>query len=718
MKKFFCFTLGGIKQKIFNLVLIFLLAVIGCYGAVSLYQSRQLNKIVSEAKEKQQAAIRSVSEQTMNQVIESTMTKTTGLQAYIADNIFAEVKNNLVTLRNIAGGIFSNSAELQKRPFSLPDPQTQGFLTAQVLYEKGVDPQNSEYLGYAVYLTDVMKGIISSSDKIENCYIGFCDGTHLCVDADPKSKFDSNGEQIPFPVRQRPWYTGAAEAGDIYFTDIEDDTYSDKKVITCAAPLKINGTLIGVIGVDITLDSIDSYVKDSYSNGGFVCVINNAGRVIFAPKDNGIFDVASGNSAPDLRQSENKELASFISDAISSRTGLRTVTVNGKEYYAAGSPLATIGWTAVSIVDKELTEQPTKLMIEEYDEINKESTETFEKESSRSKQTILVLTLVVLILGLAGALTVSTRIVKPIETMTSEIMECGKTGKNFEMKKAYRTDDEIEVLALAFDDLSKKTKQYIIDITRITKEKERIGTELELARKIQADMLPNIYPAFPDRPEFDIYATMNPAKEVGGDFYDFFLIDDDHLGIVMADVSGKGVPAALFMMMSKILIHNFAMMGSSPAKVLEQTNTTICQNNEEGMFVTVWFGVFEISTGKMTAANAGHEYPVLRKAGGEYELFKDKHGFVIGGMEGIKYKEYEIQFEKGDSMFLYTDGVPEATDSKEEMFGTDRLVETLNKCKDLPPIETLPKVKDSVNEFVGQAEQFDDLTMLGFTYLK
>ena len=281
------------------------------------------------------------------------------------------------------------------------------------------------------------------------------------------------------------------------------------------------------------------------------------------------------------------------------------------------------------------------------------------------------------------------------------------------MNDSLRTGDEIEVLAESFATLSKRTVEYIQQITAITAEKERIGAELELATKIQADMLPNIYPAFPERSEFDIYATMTPAKEVGGDFYDFFLIDDDHLGMVMADVSGKGVPAALFMMMSKILVNNYALMGGSPAKVLEQVNNQICKNNEEEMFVTVWFGVLEISTGKVTAANAGHEYPILKKAGGEFELFKDKHGFVIGGMDGMRYKDYEFTLEKGGTLFLYTDGVAEATNAQNELFGTDRMIEALNKNADASPTDLLNNMKQAVDEFVGEAPQFDDLTMLG-----
>ena len=249
-------------------------------------------------------------------------------------------------------------------------------------------------------------------------------------------------------------------------------------------------------------------------------------------------------------------------------------------------------------------------------------------------------------------------------------------------------------------------------------ERSKIKTELTLATRIQANMLPNIFPAFPDRPEFDIYASMDPAKEVGGDFYDFFLIDEDHLCLVMADVSGKGVPAALFMMAAKIILANYAKMGKSPAEILTSANASICSSNREDMFVTVWLGILELSTGKLTAANAGHEYPVLRQSDGNFELYKDKHGFVIGGMEGLKYKEYSINMKPGAKIFLYTDGVPEATDSEDQLFGTERMVAALNKNPESSPQEILKSVRSSVDDFVKNAEQFDDLTMLCMEYKK
>ncbi len=279
-----------------------------------------------------------------------------------------------------------------------------------------------------------------------------------------------------------------------------------------------------------------------------------------------------------------------------------------------------------------------------------------------------------------------------------------------------RSHNEIGALAGDVSEMVREIDNHMDKIRTITAEKERIGTELALATRIQEAMLPSTFPAFPDREEFDVYASMDPAKEVGGDFYDFFLLDDDHLALVIADVSGKGIPAALFMMVSKILVNNYTMTGSSPAKALEAVNRQICANNREEMFVTVWLGILELSTGRLTAANAGHEYPVLRMPGGGFALYKDKHGFIIGGMDGMKYKEYEIQLEPGARLFVYTDGVPEATNAKLELFGTDRMLEALNKDPAASPEEILKNVRAAVDDFVGTAEQFDDLTMLCLEY--
>ena len=243
---------------------------------------------------------------------------------------------------------------------------------------------------------------------------------------------------------------------------------------------------------------------------------------------------------------------------------------------------------------------------------------------------------------------------------------------------------------------------------------KRIEQELEFARTIQDSALPKNF-VFP-RSDFELYATMDPAKEVGGDFYDFFFVDKNKLALVIADVSGKGIPAALFMMRAKTAIRGLAESGRTPSEILYRANNTLCEGNDAEMFVTVWLGIIDLLTGEMRCANAGHEYPVLMRAGEEYSLFKDRHGVVLAALEQMKFREYELKLNPGDRLFVYTDGIPEAIDEQVEQYGTDRLVQMLNQVKDQTMKEALPAVREDIARFAGKAEQFDDITMLGLIY--
>ncbi len=272
--------------------------------------------------------------------------------------------------------------------------------------------------------------------------------------------------------------------------------------------------------------------------------------------------------------------------------------------------------------------------------------------------------------------------------------------------------DEIGALADSFQRMMGELDNYMVNLAAITADKERIATELNVATQIQASMMPCIFPAFPERSEFDIYATMMPAKEVGGDFYDFFLIDSSHLAVVMADVSGKGVPAALFMVIAKTLIKNQAQLGHSPAEIFTTVNMQLCENNEAGLFVTSWMGILEIDTGKFTYVNAGHNPPLLKKADGNYEYLRSRAGFVLAGMEGIRYRQFEITLDEGDMLYLYTDGVTEATNGNNELYSEEHLLEFINQHKEDNPQTLLSAIKEDIDQFVGEAPQFDDITML------
>ncbi len=721
MKKYFNITIGGLQQKIFNLCVLTIIALILAYTTVAVYLVRDLSGLTKDTSKMQKENITGISSQTMDAVAKSSLEMNVKLESYIADDIFSELKTNVLMLSEAAYHVYTLQENYSGHPVEEPVKERDGETVVQVIYEEGIDKTDgvvAETVRLLGNLESILYGIYDCADNLSSCFIASPKGLVLIADNRSGAKFDEEGRVLTLPVRQRPWYTGAVEAGDVYYTGVELDAFTGKYGIVCSAPVYVDGELVAVVGADLFLDNMEAAIRQiSSEEKGIACVVDAYGKVIFSGKNEGVFKVEDSAHAGDLRENENEELAAYIKKALAGEEQVEIVNIGDKAYYIGCSPVQSVGWTLLTIIDKEMLDQPTALMTKEYDLINRAALRKIKNNSRNSLRTIVILVSIILIGGIISSLIFGKRVVKPLELITKEVSEINGYTHDFRMDDAYRTGDEIEVLAEAFKKLTERSQRYIKQITNITAEKERISTELSLATKIQADMLPNIFPAFPDREEFDIYASMTPAKEVGGDFYDFFLIDEEHLALVIADVSGKGVPAALFMMVSKILIANFTMLGYSPKEILEKTNTQICMSNGEDMFVTVWLGIMEIATGRVVAANAGHEYPAIKQTNGSFELLKDKHGFVIGGMEGVRYTEYDFVLEKGATLFVYTDGVPEATNADNELFGTDRMLEALNKHKDVSPQEILNGVKRSVDVFVGTAPQFDDLTMLSVKML-
>ncbi len=323
----------------------------------------------------------------------------------------------------------------------------------------------------------------------------------------------------------------------------------------------------------------------------------------------------------------------------------------------------------------------------------------------------ILLVVVTFILGAAYLIIIVKNIVEPINKLSmvaSDYIHDSEKKATFESVNIKR-NDEIGNLTQAMKKMEHNLGLYINDLTRVTAEKERLGAELGVATRIQADMLPN---HFPKRDDFSLYATMTPAKEVGGDFYDFFAIDEDHIGLVMADVSGKGVPAALFMVITKTLIKNRALMGGDPAEVLYDVNNQLCENNASGLFVTVWFGILDLHECELVCANAGHDYPAVMNAGGEYELFKTENLPPLAAVENMQYICDTIHLEKSGRLFFYTDGVPEAKAEDGSRFSLEKMIATLNRDKDLHPKELLESMKKEIDDFVGDEDTFDDITMM------
>ena len=328
-------------------------------------------------------------------------------------------------------------------------------------------------------------------------------------------------------------------------------------------------------------------------------------------------------------------------------------------------------------------------------------------------QIILIEVLIAILSGVVWVVYMRRRIVVPVQQLSEaalNMVEHLEDGNSPEL--VVKHEDELRELADSFATMYREVGAYIAKLETVTAEKERIGAELDVAAKIQSSMLPCIFPAFPDRNEFDIYATMDPAKEVGGDFYDFFMVDADHLAFVVADVSGKGVPAALFMVIGKTLIKDHTGLHDDLGEVFTEVNNILCASNSEEMFITAFEGVLNLKTGELRYVNAGHEIPFLCRKGGVFEPYKVRAGFVLAGMQGIRYRAGSIQLEPGDKVFQYSDGIPEAINSEKAPYGMKRLESVLAKNSEKAPSELLPLVKADVDAFVGDADQFDDITML------
>lgn len=370
--------------------------------------------------------------------------------------------------------------------------------------------------------------------------------------------------------------------------------------------------------------------------------------------------------------------------------------------YNTSAILPVIGenGAVIAIIGVELTMQGLQTMLVDY-----------------MKVVFIVTPFAILLLLILFLKFVSKSVIKPIEKIktASEEFTKTKTPQLDDLIKI-KTGDEIEVLAKSTYDMQKAIINHVEEIKKVTTEKERISAELDVARKIQEYMLP-IPTTHPNKEYISLHAIMKPAKEVGGDFYDFFQIDDDHIGIVIADVSGKGVPASLFMVIAKTMLKNASQSGISPAEVFEKVNNQLSENNGGEMFVTCLLGILNVKTGELECVNAGHEYPAIKRGNGEFELYRDNHGFVLAGMEDMTYESYTLKLESGDTLFLYTDGVAEATNVENELYGTQRMLEKLSQHANLSTREICDEMLNDIKSFTGKAQQFDDITMLCLKYI-
>ena len=717
MKKFNHFKIGGIQIKVFILNLMTVLLLAAAFVGMSLYLGDKLGKMFNEFSKNEQAVVGETTGEVMDQLIRQDLRRVNRTEANFLDKMLKESKSCVIHMADCLKDLFANPDAYGSKPYDIVDLKDDGIWKTKVVYASDTDRNNPvlrRKLGLLANLSNTMVSTCRSYG-VQDLYIGLPEGALFSASNFTASWFDENGNLLDYHPDSRVWYKEAAQKG-LIFTDGEWDFSTGKYCVECAAPVyDPEGKLQAVIGLDLFLDEIVQVLQDASVEGECCLLINQDGKAIL-PMQAKEFPMPSEDMDKDLRKSGNTFLSQTVENTLNGKeTEVSLAQLNGENYYIVATPIPTTGWMLLSAYRQAVADQSAVLLNDRLSTVQNDEMMVYRDNLNQSQLAFIVLMIAVALLTFGVAVAVGRHIVKPLNIISRRISELNEENLEFRMEDDYRTGDEVENLAESFAAISHKTMEYMDKVVKVTAEKERIGTELALATQIQAGMLPHTFPCFPDRDEFDIYASMNPAKEVGGDFYDFFLIDDDHLALVIADVSGKGVPAALYMMASMIMISDNAMMNKDPAQVLIDANRALCNSGQEDMFVTVWIGILEVSTGTLIAANGGHEYPALMRDG-QFELYKDVHGLLVGGIPEMTYKNYELQLKPGDKIFVYTDGIPEAHNRANKMFGTERMISVLNQDPKAAPETLLQNMSKAVEEYMQGAEQFDDLTMLCIEY--
>jgi sigma-B regulation protein RsbU (phosphoserine phosphatase) len=517
-------------------------------------------------------------------------------------------------------------------------------------------------------------------------------GQNLQFDKDAAQKIGTIGPDLV--LHDRLWYTEPRQGRALYISDTYRDIAGRGLTVTMSAPLYAGGVFRGVLCFDLRIDDLDRQIRELVVNDSGWVELLGAGKVI---------------SAPNLTMENEYALPPFW-DALQGAddSGSTTAVIDGENVFVVWDALPLTGWKLCYIMPERGVTAPAETARGQILTLAEASAAETRRYIGVSILIIAALLLILIVLSVLIAVVVSRKLSGPIVRLTAGAEEIGAGA--LDRVLSVSTGDEIEALANTINDM-------VRDIKRITGEKEHIGAELAVAAKIQAAMLPSIFPPFPERDEIELYASMQPAKEVGGDFYDFFMPDANTLAVVIADVSGKGVPAALFMVIAKTLIKNNAQMGKSPKEVFETVNKILCENNEADMFVTVFMAYLDMRTGALTCVNAGHNPPLLAR-GGQCAWVRLSPGFVLAGMDPITYTQTTLTMEPGDMLYIYTDGLTEAMDTKDTLWGNERLKDAVERYAGLSLRELTAAVKEEIDVFARGAEQADDITMLALRYTK
>jgi sigma-B regulation protein RsbU (phosphoserine phosphatase) len=653
------------------------------------------------------AAVKDSQEALEDQARKQIVTLAQEKAAYTDDKLLF-IQNQTRAVAEMATQVYTHKDRYKPRPIDYLRPGQTGTSIPHIRTAKGVSFSSiRDELYLAANVTDVQRQITISDTGIAASYLGGEAGFLITVDETERSP-----NRTDYDVKNRPWYTGAKEKDGLFWTDIFADSLGRGPGVSCAMPFyDLSGgkrVFKGVAAsVSILANIVEKVIKTAkISETGYAFLLNEKGQVTLSSRGTGDITDASGNIiGEDYLHSGNPQLRELARRMTNRENGLMELELEGRAVYIAYYPLSVVNWSlgVVGSIDEIIA--PALRIQEEITEHTRNDMAAIDSSVFRVILYAVAVNILTALVTVFVAIRFSNSLTAPIISLNEDAKTI--SSGDLDHKLMIATGDEIGQMAESFN-------LMIDNIKQITGEKERIAAELGVATKIQASMLPCIFPAFPERNEFDIYAEMHPAKEVGGDFYDFFLVDPNTLAVVIADVSGKGVPAALFMVIAKTLIKNHAQMGKPLEEIFQTVNNQLCENNDTSMFVTAFMGLYDITTGRFRYVNAGHNPPVIRQNFQEFTWLKTKPGLILAAMENTKFKVMETVLEPNDILFLYTDGVNEAMNPREEQFSSERILTVLNAAanKNYNIREYTNCILDEVKAFANGAEQADDITML------
>lgn len=700
-----------IKFKILRIFLILLMSslfIIIFVSAVSMYNLRNItvksnNKIITKASEDSEHAL-------INLTIEQTK-KYSDMCSDIIENKFHAIGDIVKQTSGNIADIYDNPSEYLPIEYNHPKYNNKNQFQMQWVLPEGLNFEGEikDEIYMLGNIKSQFKNIIKTYPSIKGIYFTSKTGVNI--------GYDSISDKKPeyFEGTKTDWYLQALEKDSLYISDAYKDSFGRGLTVSVSYPCKReNGEFLGVINVDIFINDLNEMVKEiNIGKDGYAMLVsNNSEKMISA---NGLTEENEdnleeffGNNYENIREQMKKEKNGFLES-----------NINGNAVYVVYSSVSVVNWNIVIVMPKSEIIMPASIASQNIYNVLQNSMNEFNSQIIFTSIIYIILAIAIIILVIYAAAKVANKISMPIIQLCSDVEKIG--NGNFDYESHINTNDEIEQLSKSFEMMTISLKEYIYNLAKVTADKQRISTELNVANQIQSSMLPCIFPAFPNKTEFDIFATMNPAKEVGGDFYDFFLVGENKIAFIIADVSGKGIPAALFMMISKSLIKNLVLEGFEVEDVFEITNNQLNENNDAFMFVTAFLAVVDIKTGKMEYVNAGHNPPLIKKNNKKFEWLNVEKNCILAVIPNVKFKKQEIQLETGDIIFTYTDGVTEAVNKENKFYSENKLEENLNKMKNASKIqirEFVYNIKETINEFSNGEEQADDITMLIFKYLR